>query len=171
MQAWSLEHNEWRRKDMSCDVVDLMGGFVKTMNIETFRRYIEEDVDVQKAFGADLISQAMKLVNDPSRIAEAYTLHRSFGIPDVMVHGDIHANNILLSKNENGTFGDTIHAVIDWQIIHAGSPCEDLARLMLLTADVGVRDQFANTIISTYYSTLADNCVHGVPFTFDVFRA
>jgi len=44
-------------------------------------------------------------------------LHREYNMPDVMVHGDLWANNVLLPKSSvPGEFGDSIAAVIDWQV-------------------------------------------------------
>jgi hypothetical protein len=39
-------------------------------------------------------------------------------MPDVMVHGDLWCNNVLLPKATDGKaqFADSIAAVIDWQV-------------------------------------------------------
>ena len=46
------------------------------------------------------------------------TLHKDFNMPDVMVHGDLWSNNVLLPKStvDVGKFEDSIAAVIDWQV-------------------------------------------------------
>jgi fructosamine-3-kinase len=45
-------------------------------------------------------------------------LHKDFNMPDVMVHGDLWANNVLLPKSsvDVGKLEDSIAAVIDWQV-------------------------------------------------------
>jgi fructosamine-3-kinase len=44
-------------------------------------------------------------------------LHREHNMPDVMVHGDLWANNVLLPKSSvPGEYVDSIAAVIDWQV-------------------------------------------------------
>jgi aminoglycoside phosphotransferase (APT) family kinase protein len=44
--------------------------------------------------------------------------HRGYNMPDVMVHGDLWCNNVLLPKATDGKaqFADSIAAVIDWQV-------------------------------------------------------
>ena len=43
------------------------------------------------------------------------TVHREHNLPDVMVHGDMWANNLLFVK-EDGQLMDNLAAVIDWQV-------------------------------------------------------
>ncbi len=44
-------------------------------------------------------------------------MHREYNMADVMVHGDLWSNNVLLPKAiVDGQFEDSIAAVIDWQL-------------------------------------------------------
>jgi aminoglycoside phosphotransferase (APT) family kinase protein len=49
----------------------------------------------------------------------------------VMVHGDLRLGNLIVGP-------DALHAVIDWELVHAGSPAEDLGWLCVKAWRFGV---------------------------------
>jgi len=46
--------------------------------------------------------------------------HRPAPRPSVLVHGDFRMGNLIVD-------GSRLAAVLDWELVHAGDPCEDLA--------------------------------------------
>ena len=48
------------------------------------------------------------------------TAHRPTAAPARLVHGDFRMGNLIVD-------GSTLAAVLDWEVVHLGDPCEDLA--------------------------------------------
>lgn len=46
--------------------------------------------------------------------------HRPAPVPDRLVHGDFRMGNLIVA-------GSRLAAVLDWELVHRGDPCEDLA--------------------------------------------
>uniref|UniRef100_A0AC34FY00 CHK kinase-like domain-containing protein n=1 Tax=Panagrolaimus sp. ES5 TaxID=591445 RepID=A0AC34FY00_9BILA len=68
----------------------------------------------------------------------------------VIVHGDFHFGNIMYKIDKHGDVQNEVAAIVDWQIIHEGSPMADLARFLTFSADGGVRRQ-AEVFAIDYY--------------------
>ncbi len=81
-------------------------------------------------------------------------IHKEFNLPDVMVHGDMYLNNVLLSKAH-----DQKPTIIDWQVIHAGSPMEDICRLLSASVNYEIREHHMDELLYSYYDAL----VHDIP--------
>uniref|UniRef100_A0AC34FTL5 CHK kinase-like domain-containing protein n=1 Tax=Panagrolaimus sp. ES5 TaxID=591445 RepID=A0AC34FTL5_9BILA len=67
--------------------------------------------------------------------------YKDLNIPPVLVHGDLHFNNILWATDKNGDVKNEICAFVDWQTIQEGSPMSDLARFLVNCCDGVVRRQ------------------------------
>ncbi|KAH7673270.1 Protein C04F6.7 [Aphelenchoides avenae] len=80
--------------------------------------------------------------------------HTELGLPTVLCHGDLHRNNMLFYKNEQGTASDRIAAFIDWQSVIHGNPMLDLVRYVALCADAEFRREAEKFIVQAYYDEL-----------------
>ncbi|KAH7723805.1 Protein C04F6.7 [Aphelenchoides avenae] len=76
------------------------------------------------------------------------------GLPTVLCHGDLHRNNMLFYKNEEGTASDRIAAFIDWQSVIHGNPMLDLVRYVALCADAETRRESEKFIVKFYHDEL-----------------
>jgi len=75
-------------------------------------------------------------------------------MPDILVHGDFWANNIMFNKLPDGSMGDELVAFIDWQMSLQGNPMMDLGRVLSMSADSHLRDDHLEDLIKRYYETL-----------------
>lgn len=82
--------------------------------------------------------------------------YRDLGLDPVIVHGDIHAGNLLWKTNENGDLENELAAILDWQLTHEGSPVEDLARFLVQVPNGVVRRQAEEFAIDYYLECLTD---------------
>lgn len=64
-----------------------------------------------------LISQLQKIALKDDELNEMNKLHHPFGINDVLVHGDIHVNNMLFTLDKHSKPTGTLAALIDWQVV------------------------------------------------------
>uniref|UniRef100_A0A914Z523 CHK kinase-like domain-containing protein n=1 Tax=Panagrolaimus superbus TaxID=310955 RepID=A0A914Z523_9BILA len=86
----------------------------------------------------------------------------------VMVHGDFHFGNIMYKIDKYGDMQNEVAAIVDWQIIHEGSPMADLARFLTFSADGVVRRQAEIFAIDYYLECLVkefDGDASKVPYT------
>ena len=92
-------------------------------------------------------------------------------LPSVLVHGDLWLNNVLMASDEHGKPGSKVHAFIDWQAVHPGSPAEDLARLMSSSVQASVLRAHTDEILHAYHDALAAASPDGrAPFEYDEFK-
>uniref|UniRef100_A0AC34QF80 CHK kinase-like domain-containing protein n=1 Tax=Panagrolaimus sp. JU765 TaxID=591449 RepID=A0AC34QF80_9BILA len=102
-----------------------------------------------------------------------YAFSRSYkdlDLQPVCVHGDLWTSNIMMAVDENGDYTNDVAAFVDWQIIHEGSPMDDLARVVTVCADGNVRREVETFLIDFYLENLAKE-LEGtgvqVPYTAD----
>lgn len=81
-------------------------------------------------------------------------INRDLGIPAVLVHNDLHNNNIFWKKNADGSCSDEICSIIDWQTVCAGTVGHDLSALMVLTVEGNLRRQCEAWIIHYFHALL-----------------
>ncbi|GMT19445.1 hypothetical protein PFISCL1PPCAC_10742 [Pristionchus fissidentatus] len=81
----------------------------------------------------------------------------------VFVHGDMWAPQFLWR-------GDTLAAIVDWQLTHPGSIMEDFLRLITLGISHSIRKSLTPILLQYYYSQITTKLAAKgvpVPFTFD----
>ena len=65
------------------------------------------------------------------RLVDACDALTDLGLPDTLVHGDLHPGNIVLTSNQ--------HVVVDWSDAAVGNPLVDLPTFLLRTKDRELR--------------------------------
>ena len=91
-------------------------------------------------------------------------------IQKVIVHSDMHSQNIMFEIDEEGNVQNDIVAFVDWQIIHEGSPMSDLARFLGLGVNGTVRRQAEPFIFDYYLECLTkefDGDSSKIPYTIE----
>lgn len=84
----------------------------------------------------------------------------------VVVHGDMWTANFLWR-------GDSLAAIVDWQLTHPGGPVEDLLRVLSTCTTAGIRRKLTKSLINHYYNLLLSKNDGKLPFTreqLDVWR-
>jgi len=64
-----------------------------------------------------------------------------FGFPSCLVHADLWTPNVLWEQDAQGQPTNKLCAIIDWQTVHAGNPCEDICRVLSLNTSGTYRRQ------------------------------
>uniref|UniRef100_A0A914YYG0 CHK kinase-like domain-containing protein n=1 Tax=Panagrolaimus superbus TaxID=310955 RepID=A0A914YYG0_9BILA len=80
--------------------------------------------------------------------------YKDLNIPPILVHGDLHFNNILWAMDKNGDAKNEISAIVDWQTIQEGSPMTDLARFLVNCCDGNIRRQAEEMAFKFYHECL-----------------
>uniref|UniRef100_A0AC35UAW3 CHK domain-containing protein n=1 Tax=Rhabditophanes sp. KR3021 TaxID=114890 RepID=A0AC35UAW3_9BILA len=88
-------------------------------------------------------------------------------------HGDLWHNNICFRLDINGDVSNEVDAIIDWQMINAGSIGSDLARAVVLGCNIEVRRECETLLLPKYYQNLKEKVIkRGGKFdmTFEMFK-
>jgi len=123
LHVTSWKHPEWMDTIKNLERSEQFMEFSKKMS-DTLKK-------IKPEWFEELVDKLAPIYNIDVLDDVAYEEDR-FGFPASVVHGDLWASNILWKKNENGEATSEVEAVIDWQMIHSGNPCEDIARLLSL---------------------------------------
>ena len=94
-------------------------------------------------------------------------------MPPVLVHGDMHAGNIMFAIDGGGNVTNEIAAIGDWQTLHEGSAMSDLARFLVFCADGVVRRQAEAMAFEFYHQCLTQEFggdSDKVPYTVEQLR-
>ncbi|KFD55667.1 hypothetical protein M513_03415 [Trichuris suis] len=165
LQAWSFNTPyEWKKEvpDMLTHAdraLSLLGSIEKQLQV-SIKKYPAHF----KCVDAKKISAALC---DREKTIAAMTAYKKL-VPDVLVHGDFWANNILFEvDNKTNSVSDRIAAIIDWQVCHQGSFAEDLARLYSYSVDADVRRSTMMDVFRHYFDKMkmwAPGAISSVPF-------
>ncbi|KAI3413221.1 hypothetical protein GPALN_010721 [Globodera pallida] len=98
-------------------------------------------------------------------IAMSYYDGIKYGFPSCMVHSDLWSPNILWTKNADGQASENLCAIIDWQTVHAGNPCEDICRLLALNTSGDYRRANTDRLLAFYAEKVAHFMGGTAPFT------
>ncbi|KAH7713740.1 Protein C04F6.7 [Aphelenchoides avenae] len=80
---------------------------------------------------------------------------KALGLPLLLLHGDCWSNNLLFTRNDDGTPSNDVLAFLDWQGVFAGNPMFDLATFLSQSADAEVRREAEGFIIDLYFDELS----------------
>jgi thiamine kinase-like enzyme len=92
---------------------------------------------------------------------------KKLGVPQLLVHGDLWTNNMLFAADENHLPTNKLLALIDWQVVHPGNICEDIARMLVSSCPGELRRTHTNTLLHYYYDCLTKELKHTPAFTFE----
>jgi hypothetical protein len=146
----SAEPNLWHGKYIKNQM--LMANTAKKTRpmIEPFLQISKRETELRP-----LIDKYQKFAESEAFYGYAVTeSYKEQGIKPVIVHGDFHFGNILYKIDEYGDLQNEVAAIVDWQIIHEGSPMADLARFLAFSADGVVRRQAEAFAIDYYLECL-----------------
>jgi len=91
---------------------------------------------------------------DPNLWQNTTLGHKQLNITPILSHGDLWTNNIMWKKNADGKPSDQLHAIIDWQVLRAGTPPDDLARVLVNCCDGEYRREHEYGLLDRYYEQL-----------------
>ncbi|KAE9548281.1 hypothetical protein FO519_008505 [Halicephalobus sp. NKZ332] len=79
--------------------------------------------------------------------------HLAYNTPPVLSHADIWINNILFEKKDDGTAGEKVYGLLDWQLTHRGNGMNDLVRLLNVSVDEEIRRKHRMDLFQLYLDT------------------
>ena len=66
-----------------------------------------------------LADKLLEFCKSPDDVNYIYKLNEKMGLPDVFCNGDLHAQNMMWIKNEDGNASDELMALFDWQVMES----------------------------------------------------
>ncbi|GMR47240.1 hypothetical protein PMAYCL1PPCAC_17435, partial [Pristionchus mayeri] len=109
---------------------------------------------LEKLFSADHANGAIRSYNE-------------LGIPAVLVHMDMNTTNVLWRKETMGTSKPQILSIIDFQQVHFGNLCEDLARILQIGTSAEMRRKHEKRFLDRYHQKLEKIMGNGNPVSLD----
>jgi thiamine kinase-like enzyme len=149
IQAWGLRHSNWQDR-----VGDMKQFKEMFQSFTTFARIgMQKTKELYPGKFDNLdVEETAKFVN-LNTFLEISDSHLPF-MASVLVHGDIWSNNVMFEKLPDGSIGNQLVAIVDWQLIHAGNPMEDFSRLLTSSVHSSVLENDLETILKRYYEVL-----------------
>jgi len=151
MHAWSLSTNvQWQ---------DNFVTFRERMEqFPSFDHMLKQGVQKAKASLKDTIvgklsDEKVYALFSNEGMSKVLDVHKEW-MPDVLIHGDFWANNIMFEKLPDGSMGPKLAAFIDWQVAIKGTPMLDMGRVLSMSFDADLREKHMEAIIRRYYDTL-----------------
>ncbi|KAI1698632.1 ecdysteroid kinase domain-containing protein [Ditylenchus destructor] len=93
----------------------------------------------------------LKNVMNAKQMAYSYRgCAKELGLPEVLMHGDLHTINLLWKKKADGSTPEKVAAFIDWQLVSKGNLAVDIART-LVCCEPEVRKELESFILEYYY--------------------
>ena len=102
-----------------------------------------------------------------------FDVHKEFGVPPVLCHGDFWCNNMFLQKgpmkgSSGKGGGPRLYALLDWQFAHPNSGLVDFCRLVLLCSRSDLRAIHLDKWLHMYTRQFSHYCGQfGVPCPYD----
>ncbi|VDM44919.1 unnamed protein product [Toxocara canis] len=169
MHARSLTMNEadLAEYEFPRDVVD--------GTIDLVRKGAQLSSQMKPQYFEHAYNRMKHLMEKPDFIIYTMTaLNKDLGLKAVIANGDLWANNIFWKKNTDGSHGNDVYAIIDWQLMHAGAVGIDLAMCIGICADAHVRREAEKSIFEFYIANLENGLLESgtkIPFTAEQVRA
>jgi thiamine kinase-like enzyme len=150
LHVWCLTSEEkWRHKFETFEDRMVM--------YDSFAPMIQQGIQRAKDAYPDIFdtvdNEKLKEYFDPKIMLVLASKHKPY-MPDVLIHGDFWANNIMFNKLADGKMGDELVALIDWQLSILGNPMVDIGRLLSMSVDAHLRTAHFDDLIKRYYDRL-----------------
>ncbi|GMS78065.1 hypothetical protein PENTCL1PPCAC_240 [Pristionchus entomophagus] len=169
----------WTEKQLSTLIDSLVGLHVMSFTTEKWKSFdvdlvgntMDDYTNMTNAFATEILKrnplpclekvQKNMLINGDwfKRMYEKYKKHPL----SVLVHGDMWAPQFLWR-------GDTVAAIVDWQLTHVGSIMEDFLHLLSLGVSPSIRTRLTPALLQYYYTQLTSKLAEkGIkaPFSFE----
>ncbi|KAL3091746.1 hypothetical protein niasHT_024328 [Heterodera trifolii] len=137
--------------------------------IESMRSNAKQLAKIEPNQVGPLIDRLLSMFNVDYYAMALYTGDK-YGFPSCIVHSDLWSPNILWEKNANGEPSDRLCAIIDWQTVHDGNPCNDLSRLLALNTPGQYRRENTGRLLEYYAKKVAEQMGGTAPFTTEQLR-
>ncbi|CAD5218572.1 unnamed protein product [Bursaphelenchus okinawaensis] len=86
-----------------------------------------------------------------------YNAHYKFNVTPIMAHGDCWGNNMFFERRPDGSCGDKLFTLFDWQVTKIGTGLCDLSRFLCTTASYEVLEEHLDHLLELYYDTLVSS--------------
>ncbi|KAE9546854.1 hypothetical protein FO519_009934 [Halicephalobus sp. NKZ332] len=165
-QLWTMDQQIWREKfiESQTTFAEIMDGIMTSM--ET----MEEMAKERFPSIIPLIQKYRKFCSSREFMKYGFSQsYKDLNLDPVVVHGDMWASNIIFSTNKDGDIENNVVGLIDWQLIHEGSPMDDIVRLFVITLDGNTRRQAESSLLQYYLDVLTSEFLsenRQVPCTF-----
>ncbi|KAK0408470.1 hypothetical protein QR680_003978 [Steinernema hermaphroditum] len=147
LQAFFLCHSneEWKEKQKA-----------NMFNTVHASRFFVDILDAyEKNSHVEAVSFLRAVLNNQRALDYAMYDHaKETGLPVAFVHGDLWTHNIMWKVDGDGQMTKEVKAILDWQMIHSGSPTFDLARFLAISVDPEIRRKVEIDTLTHFYNTL-----------------
>jgi len=149
LHGWSLTTEiDWRNRIKSLEERDpIFKSFKRQSN-----GYVKIKNDFPDQFGS-IDVEKLGLFKEFETRLKYMNMHKS-SMDDVLVRGDFWANNIMFEKTSDGSIGERIVGIIDFQMATRGCPMADIGRLMSWSVSPDIRRNHIDQILNHYYKIL-----------------
>uniref|UniRef100_A0A915CDY8 CHK kinase-like domain-containing protein n=2 Tax=Parascaris univalens TaxID=6257 RepID=A0A915CDY8_PARUN len=156
LHVYSFTHNGWESVGFSLQELK------ETESIATILGALADRLKQRSPYHFGKIDMLMELLGKDDW-SERYLISCHSGeILCALAHGDLWSENIMWE-------GNTLRAIIDWQLAHCGSITEDIMRVLSTCVSVTSRKRLTKPLLSYYYTKLKNkmaDCGKTLPFTF-----
>ncbi|CAD5225072.1 unnamed protein product [Bursaphelenchus xylophilus] len=100
--------------------------------------------------------------------------HSLFEIAPIMAHGDCWANNMFFERKLDGSCGEKLFTLFDWQLTKIGTGLSDLSRFLVTSASYEVIEEHLEHLLKLYYKTMEESMnIRGrkVPYDYETCKA
>lgn len=165
LQAYGVAHPEWNENQR-----------FKSFDPDTWKSFPESVKAMRSAIRAnygDILTATDDEIDSICDFKEALELYKAYSDgrkPGVMCHGDLWSNNMIFELDvKSGQTTDKLLALIDWQVVHSGSPTEDLSRLISSSVSAPLRRKHLDEWLELFYRELLARLPKGVsaPYSFE----
>jgi len=160
LHVWSMTAKEkgWREKlDKFEDRLAMFKNFMSMMIglVEKAKQTYPE------AYGS-LDNEKLMALFEPEVALKYNSTHKPH-MPDILVHGDFWANNMMFNTLPDGSMGNDLAVFIDWQMSFVGHPMTDFGRLFSMSCDSDLRENHLDDVIKHYYECLSKKLGKDMP--------
>ncbi|KAI1700511.1 ecdysteroid kinase domain-containing protein [Ditylenchus destructor] len=113
-------------------------------------RIVENVVEWNKDYFEVPLRKLKNVVKSKQMIYALRECAQEFGLPELLVHGDLWTNNLLWKKTADGSNPERVAAFMDWQLLFKGNLAVDIANI-ISCCEPDVRKELESFILEYYY--------------------